>query len=476
MLSRKRLQVLTFAAAVVLVAGAAPARADYLDTIGLRILRNGGYLRANGEDIEIAQVESASGSGYVPDPRIAAFRGKVFEYEGVGGSISSHATRIGSLIYGNYSGIVPEVEDICVYSDVSFVGTAHEPGLLNPWRGKKPGKLGFDVVNNSWAGSFNNTSMDANALRRMDYAIWRDDVVVVNSTYNESWRPSLPPLMASSYNGITVGKTSGSRGGPATFEGYGRAKPDLVAPMDTTSDATAVVSGAAALLLSEADARKMKPDALAVKAMLMAGAHRPGDWRRGDGSSASKSPLSYRYGAGELRIDRAFHVMAAGEQKENRSAAARGWSSDKLSGNGKDDYYELKYSTTTPEFTAVLTWNRRFSKRGSSFDNLSPVLADLELELLRKVGKKWTPYVSSDSAVDNVEMIAINNLPAGQYRLTVGGARNETYGLAWDVETYAGSTGRLRAPSSAAVSVPEPAAFAWSLPALALLAAGRRRT
>lgn len=458
-----------------------PARGDYLDTIGLRILRNGGYLRGNGEDVEVAQVESAWGGGYAPDTRQFEFRGKEFEFEGIGSTPSAHATRIGSLIYGSYTGIAPEVDEIYVYSDASYVGTSHEPGLLNPWRGKKPGKLDYDVVNNSWAGTFFNTTTDANALRRMDYAIWRDDVVVVNSTYNESWRPSLPPLMASSYNGITVGKTSGSRGGPTVVEGAGRVKPDLVVPMDTTSDATAVVSGAAALLISEAEERDMEPGALGIKAILMAGASRPQDWRRGDGSASTKSPTSYTYGAGELRIDRAFHVMAGGEQKENRSAAKRGWASDKLSGSGKDDYYELKYSTTTAEFTAVLTWNRRFSRRGSSYDNLTPVLADLELELMRKVGSKWTLYASSDSSVDNVEMIAIDNLPAGLYRLTVGGMRNEAYALAWDAET-----GALRSPSSgavvdrndddgASVSVPEPSSILWSIPMLAALAGRRRR-
>ena len=484
-----RFQILLAAIAVVVttVAASPTLGADYRDTIGLQSLRNGGYLIANGEDVEVAQVEAGPGV-FAPDRRDAEFRNKDFEYYDVSSTANAHATRMGSLIYGNLSGIAPEVEEVHVFSDATFVGTRQVRGLLNPWQGKKPDKIDADVVNNSWAGTFNSYTLDVAALRRMDYAIWRDDVVVVSSTYNESWRPSFPSLMASSYNGITVG-TSWGRGGPAAFDGgAGRAKPDLTAPMANTSEAAAVVSGAAALLLSEADARNMKPEALGIKALLMAGAHRPSDWYRGEnggGGGGTRSPLSYKYGAGELRVHRAFHIMAAGEQKEGGKAGGRrGWSLDKLSGSGKDDYYDLKYSSVTPEFTAVLTWHRRFSKRGSSYDNLTPVLADLELELFRKDGKKWSLFASSDSAVDNVEMLAIDNLPAGQYRLTVGGARNEEYALAWDADyTVAprfippggGATIQGLLPIDGIVAAPEPSALVWSLPVLAILARRRRR-
>ena len=470
-------QVLLVAVATIPVAAAE----DYRSTIGLTALRSAGYLRANGRDIEIAQVEAAetvSRKYYAPDSRNFEFKGKDFELEGISSSPSSHATRIGTLIYGNHSGIAPAVDEIYSYSSDGFVGSKG----LNPGGGRKPDKLDADVVNNSWVGTFGNAQQDLNILRRLDYMAWRDDVVVVNSTENESWKP-FPTLLASSYNGITVGRSSGSSGGVVTTDGGVRVKPDLVVPMPTTSDAAAVVSGAAALLMSEADARKMKPDALSMKAMLMAGALRPPAWQHGSSSASDDRlvPLDFKYGAGELRVLRSFHILDAGEQKENKVAAKRGWATEKLSGSGKSDYFELKYSGVVTEFTAVLTWHRRFQQRGRSYDNLTPVLADLELELLRKSGNKWVSVAVSDSNSDNVEMIAIDDLAAGTYRLTVGGGKNEEYGLAWDAD-YNASARRYTTPRAAGsvgaivggVTVPEPASVIV-LPAACLLLARRRR-
>jgi hypothetical protein len=490
---------LNIVAVVAFLAAAPRAMGDYQSAIGLTTLRTHGYLIADGEDVDVGQVEAPNG-GVAPNIRDPEFRWKDFEFEGIPATVSPHATRIGKLIYGNSSGIAPKVEDVYAFSDKTFVGTSSVKGLLNPGQGRKPGKLDVDVLNNSWIGTFNNHQKDVVALRRLDYAIWRDDVVVVNSASNtDSLSSPFPTLMASSYNGITVGRTAGGRVGPTTVDGgVGRAKPDLVAPMGTTSDAAAVVSGAAALLLSEAEARHMEPGSLAIKAALLAGAYRPADWSRGGGGGTGNDgvgfgededggpSLSYKYGAGELRVHRAFHVLTAGEQKEGKAVWKRGWSEEKLSSSSKYDYYDLKYSTATPEFTAVLTWHRRFTKRGSSYDNLSPVLADLELELLRKVGNKWTSVAGSDSSQDNVEMLAIDNLPAGQYRLTVAGPKHEEYALAWDAD-YNPSARRFIPPegtslsrdaTSAATSlgapVPEPSCLLW-LSALALVVHRRRR-
>ena len=88
----------------------------------------------------------------------------------------------------------------------------------------------------------------------------------------------------------------------------------------------------------------------------------------------------------------------------------------------------------------------------------------------------------SDSNSDNVELIAIDNLAAGTYRLTVGGGKNEDYGLAWDAD-YNASARRYTTPRAAGsigeivgggVTVPEPASVIV-LPAAFLLLAQRRR-
>src|SRR5207237_264820 len=75
-------------------------------------------------------------------------------------------------------------------------------------------------------------------------------------------------LLATSYNGVTVGTRTGSFG-PVTFDAAGaQIKPDLIVDTGTTSDATALASGAATLIRSEARARGLPAGELATKAIL----------------------------------------------------------------------------------------------------------------------------------------------------------------------------------------------------------------
>src|SRR6185437_1917370 len=90
---------------------------------------------------------------------------------------------------------------------------------------RAPGALGAQVVNNSWIAAYPSDAQNIDALRRLDDLINRDDVLVFNAVSNTATDP-FPKLLASSYNGITIGTLTGSHG-PITFDGQARIKPDL---------------------------------------------------------------------------------------------------------------------------------------------------------------------------------------------------------------------------------------------------------
>src|SRR5690606_7704097 len=151
-------------------------------------------------------------------------------------------------------------------------------------------------------------------LRRVDWIVQRDGVLVA-AGLNNGCNTSVPRLISSAYNVVTVGLTNGNASRGATLiEGIGRVKPDLVAPLSATSWATPVVAASGALLLEACTTsgaldnlpadRQRPARVLLVKALLMGGAtkHEWPDWRKGFSSPCTDGsvPLDYRYGAGEL--------------------------------------------------------------------------------------------------------------------------------------------------------------------------------
>ncbi len=152
-----------------------------------------------------------------------------------------------------------------------------------------------DVQNNSWIGAFESSSSDTDAIRRLDYTINRDNYVSVVGISNRS-SDTIPRLLAHAYNVISVGCTDGNHSrGTTTYDGTGRTKPDLVAPYDTTSGATAAVSGVSAMLV-EAAGQTAARNSEVIKAALLAGAtkHEFSDWDRTatDPSTKCSAPAS----------------------------------------------------------------------------------------------------------------------------------------------------------------------------------------
>ena len=462
--------------------------ADYRDDLGYRSLEEEHPLLSKGANLRVGQVEAPIDHAYMPDRGASEFLGKHFMPPGLF-TASGHATMVGRIFYGE-EGLAPATSNIRVFDSTSFLTSAN--GLAVGQRAA-PGRLKVSVLNNSWIAGFTSDAQNIDAVRRLDFMISRDDVVVVSSV-NNGTGSVYPKLLATSYNGIAVGADggNGSSGGPIQFDSRGmRAKPDMVVPVQTTSEAAGAVSGAAALIRSEAKARQMNVSELTTKALLMAGANRPDDWERGAPGTFDdeKVPLDYRYGAGSLRVDNSFDILLAGQHPQG--GRDTGWDTAKAKKKNHNYMFTISDDGTSggddEMFTAVLTWNRDVKQRGRG--KFSSSVADLEMSLFTKSGNRWTRLSRSDSDFDNVETITLGDLAPGAYKLVVRGDRPEPYSVAWlttrDDHGGGGNSGpgggEPQIESTLAVGeltptvVPEPSVLGLLLPAAAMLARRKRR-
>jgi len=467
---------------------AAPARAtDPLDEIGFNRLLAGGKATNLGRGFTVAQIETVQGGGFSPDATNAEFAGKRFILKSNPLPVSGHATGVGTMYYGRTSGVARGIQRIVSMTDTDFA-TGKGLRVGNPTFA--PVDLNLSILNNSWIGDFNSDALNTEAIRRLDYMIERDNVLVTNALDNGA-ASAFPKLLAPAYNGVTVGNADSSSG-PIAIDGpAGRSKVDIIAPQSLTSWAAPLVAGSGAVLLSEAKARGWKAGPIAVKAMLMAGAQRLAGWRRGGAGAADDEahPLDYDQGAGQLRIDNAFKILSQGPQRPGRLATRTGWDLRTMrTGAGYD--YSFRLTKPVEQFTAMLSWFRHIEgMSGGQFDQTATV-RDLKLVLAKKVGTTWRRVFKSDSPVDNVESITMDDLSAGNYRLMVRGDGAETYALAWFANDNPTLSASLLAPMSlpqglpipsdadagfSSNAVPEPSGVAVVLAGAAGLLARRRR-
>lgn len=201
------------------------------------------------------------------------------------------------------------------------------------------------VSNSSWVGDTSEPADASDILRRLDFVIETDEFIQVvapaNSTTNQR-------LLISAYNSISVGRSDGShqRGAVHVDTDYigGRVKPDIVAPMTSTSAAAPIGASAAALLIQTGRSVSLSTDPIqdsttnraghtimnaerteVIKAALMAGAERVThngsfsditDYRIMPDNQSSNG-LDIRFGAGQLNIYHSYHIISAGEQNSH---------------------------------------------------------------------------------------------------------------------------------------------------------------
>lgn len=438
---------------------------EQMDDVGFTSLQARlGAAIPTGAGVSVSQVEAFElGTIYRPDTTV--FAGHHFIFPNAGSTTASgHATTVGQHFYGS-SSLAPSI------GTGTSVITAYDAnewivGFLRAGGGSQlPQVETNDISNSSWVGNTNDAATDVEVVRRMDFAIQRDDYVAVFGL-NNGGGTTVPPLMAGSYNGITVGLSDGNHSSGGTLIEGARTRPDIVVPISTTSMATATVSSASALLIetsrSNAGLSNAEHSEL-VKSLLMAGATRnevdfPRAW-----THTETQPLDATFGAGELNIDNAHRILTAGEMDASATSvqSSTGWDFATSTSTNSLYYFDV---TGDAQLGAALVWNRiitaTISGGGSPFDSS---LGDLNLRLYSVVGLNLDAEIaSSASTVDNVELITAR-LAAGRYAIEV--SSNTTgidYGLSWQTLSV--------------TSVPEPDLAALALVSSLVVGHRRRRS
>jgi len=408
-----------------------------------------------GAGVGVGQVEAIANSNYAPNENDSDFAGKtIVEASGASG-VSNHANTVSKAFFGLSQSLAPGIDKAYVYEVNYWLGT-----FLRLGSSSVPSVTPSDqkIVNHSWVGSAG--SWDNQVLRRADYVMVRDDVLMCVGVNNSD--PAFP-LMAYGYNGISVGTLDGSHASTdvaAGYDGAGRTKPEIVASgSNFTSFVTPVVGAAAALLVETARTYAdlaVNPDAErseVIKAVLLCGADRSGNWTNNPIESGGTRGWTDRgldlvYGAGSLWVDDSHLILTGGETNGestvplDNTITGPGWALDNIN-IGESSYW--RFTLTEPSDVEFLaTWHRKTNTSFtanyiSDFDLLLWSVSGITLEPLLGSGPRiFGGNVTSESAVDNVELIHTTSLAPGEYVLQVSrvdGASSATrdVAVAWKI-------------------------------------------
>jgi hypothetical protein len=403
-----------------------------------------GALTPDGSGIYVAQIEGTVEGNYAPDRHHSEFDGKLFALKSGSSGVSNHATGVARRMYGNDTSIAPGVSFIYLYAAGGWVTDnflrTGEPGTTNPAYPPSNCKM----MNNSWVATFNDDATDNEALRRADFVVNRDGLIITSGVNNSG--PGLP-LMSHLFNGIAVGQRDGTHSTGATLAAIdvpGRMKPEIVAPGSATSFSTPIVNAAGTLLVETArtwdglsdNPAAERPDV--IKAVLMAGATHEnqltGSWSNepeetGAQRGVTETPIDDVVGAGTVQVDRSHVILTAGEQDGSTSSATApvvdraGWDLGAVPVGGSL-FWTIDVPELADEISILATWNRDIDGYGDADWSI----ADFDLVLWRKdggslvalTGPAGEPYfasgnVVSESLIDNVEHVFVRDLQPGAY-------------------------------------------------------------
>ncbi|MAI67507.1 MAG: hypothetical protein CMJ26_06495 [Phycisphaerae bacterium] len=396
-----------------------------------------------GVGIEVAQVEAVAASGgYAPDENNPLFLGKTFVLRSGSSVISNHATQVGMRLYGtSASGIAQDIDLINVYNAEGWATTEY----LRVGTGSNPSSPPGDTVliNNSWTATFGSVATDTQALRRADWSIDQHDVMMLSGVANTG---AHAPLMSFGFNCVSVGKQNGEHVSGTIPSGYdlpGRQLPLIVASQGSTSNAAGVVSAIVALLV---ETRETHPNTSSnyfaglsetMKSCLLTGGNHLAGWTNntpisGANRGRTTQPIDEVYGVGTANVDRAHRVLTGGQHASSGSSSGlsiapnAAWETWTI-GHNQSRFIKFDVASLADEVSIVLTWHQLAN---SGFGSYS--LANLDLILWKEVGGTLVDItgdagldvfsagnVVSESAVDNVEHLYIEDLAIGEYVLEV---------------------------------------------------------
>ena len=409
-------------------------RADWLSDIGhTRLAAELGTAMPTGAGIVLVQSEANnidSPPNYLPQAGgpdafagVGTFAGKTFHPESGAGTDLGHAAAVATFFYGSGIGVARGATEIHNYTAIDFI-TRLTDGIT-------PEVFPGRVQNHSWAGRLKDAAEDLKAIRAFDFMLDRDQRIAVTGLSGGS----LAPLLGSTYHAIAAGTGSGihSQTGTTT-DGIGRMKPDLVVDAQYTSYASAIVAGSAAALLQEAiasgNAAAERPQV--IKAVLIAAASKQNlpQWQR----DAAAEPYDDVFGAGELDLYHAWHLLKGGQQPHSTSVerSMQGWdfATSTTGTNGHRYFFTVPEGNVAETFSAALVWHRDITNLLVFYSSSLP---DLNLKLYAASGFTTGALISSStSSVDNVEHLFLRHLPAGQYCLEVTADTDaHDFALAW---------------------------------------------
>jgi len=467
------------------------AAADYRGDVGYTKLQQElGASIPDGTGVTVSQVEATVVDNgnllWLPDAANGEFIGKTIidaSLPGTGG-ISGHATAVGQAFYGAATSMAPGITTISAYSAENWQSSGFLRVMVGSG-GLQPKYSTSRVNNHSWVAS--NASGDVYALRRLDWVVETDESIQVVAVNNGVGGNSTLPLLASAFNVVTVGLSSGQHdvGTVALDSVYtaGRVRPDIVAPASGTSIATPYVAAAAAMLVELGNSNPgLSTDPVLVsmtnragvlvrnaerseviKAALMAGADRithnsapnPSNLAvyRGTVQDQTANGLDKRYGAGQLNVRNSYWIIAGGEQNSTEdgnvaaNVSARGFDFDPHFGgsNGTNNTatYPLPMQPYPVLLTASLVWN--LDIEGGTYSSFDPAvtqvcnplrtLCNLNIALI-DLGNSDAVVASSASTTENTENLWLVVPANAQYALRVTKTGNDfdwDYGLAWQL-------------------------------------------
>ncbi len=468
---------------LILAASLTNVSAAFLDDVGFSQLQMiHGVGLADGSGVLPTLVEARVNVGemldvWAPDPTNAdisdvTFIDKTPIPAPLAGLYSPHATSTAIRMAGTSGSMTPGVASVEVYDATDWLINFLQVDSM-----PEPLASASRIANHSWVGDFgqaptSDPDLNIDALQRVDWLVERDEFVQVVGNTNGS---PIKPLLANAYNVIAVGRTDGSHstGSLDLDANYvaDRANPHLVAPLGSSSSATAVATSAATLLIDTAHQKpslSLEPDRTprhaaaqsirsaetseVIKALLMAGADRSTqnptaanitDYRQG-AVNQTQNGLDTRFGAGQLNINTSYEILIAGEQNSledgGGSVLWSGFDYDPEFGgaDSSNDVANYLFSTaaTAARLTVALVWNLSVDD-GGAFDP-DPILHNLDLELWMIDGPTETMISGSFSAIDNTENLWTNLDPDSNFALRVvnGGGTdfNWDYGLAWQLQ------------------------------------------
>lgn len=402
-----------------------------------------------GSGIVVLQSEADVGSfSYLPVAMTSSpftgsgsYDSKVFYADSGIGGYSDHANSVGWNFYGISGSLAPGIPTVHCREANDFINQLALSG--------GPAALAGTVANHSWIGTTGDAPTDTRYLRAFDYQINRDNILACVPLNNNTG--PVPELMACNYHAMTVGLRNGvhSRGG-TVVDGTGRMKPDLVVNESLTSLASPAVASAAALLREKILASFSVADhPQAIKAILLAGASKSNlpAWQR----ASTSAPYDSVFGAGELNVLNAYHVLAEGQQAASTTAevSCRGWDYRSVStSSSKRYFFTVPDGSCANTFSAALTWHRKLALVAGNYTSTLPQLT-LKLYAASGLTIVGTALDQSISTVDNVQHLFLRNLPSGQYALEVSSNTNNiNYGLAWEAQTGTGPALSVRIDGS----------------------------